>query len=503
MVCTPWTSEYADYLRDESRQTGEADCVAFARSEADVLLALKEARASGWPVTVQGARTGITAGAVPRGGLILNLSRMNRIEPLQNRRIRAQPGARLSELRAAVEPQGFFFPPDPTETSASIGGMLACNASGALSYHYGPTRRWIRSLRVALADGDLLQIRRGDQHAQDRRFTLRTESGRTVSGLLPELEMPAVKHAAGYYVRPDMDLLDLFIGMEGTLGVITEAEFDVIAMPPIRQALTAFFPAETAAVAFVRFLRGEHGSALPATPVAIEFFDAAALDLLRRSREEKPAFAGLPALPHPCGAAIYVELHGADEASMEAAVLAAADAMHGLGADADTCWFADQGSTLDRMKTFRHATPEAVNLLIDERRKTHPDLTKLGTDMSVPGAAIETILARYHGDLDAAGLESVIFGHIGDNHVHVNILPRNREEYDAGKALYLRWAAAVAAMGGSVSAEHGIGKLKTPLLEVLYGEAGVREMRRLKTLLDPDALLNPGNLFACERGGMP
>jgi D-lactate dehydrogenase (cytochrome) len=488
------TADEAGYLRDESRRTGRAERIVFAADEDDVGRALDEARDNGWPVTVQGARTGITAGAVPEGGLILNLSRMKRIGAVADRRVTVQPGALLSEINAEGAPQGLFFPPDPTETSASIGGMIACNASGALSYHYGPTRRWICSARVMLADGETLTLRRGEQRAQGRRFALTTGSGRVIAGDLPALKMPAVKHAAGYYVKPDMDLLDLFIGMEGTLGIIVEAELDLLPLPPVRQALTAFFPAEAGALAFVRFLRGGNGP-LPLTPVAIEFFDADALNLLRQAQKETPAFSHLPTLPASCAAAIYVELHGADAAALEPAVLAIAARLQSFGASDDTCWFADQPPVLDRLKTFRHATPEAVNLLIDERRKTCPNLTKLGTDMAVPDAALESILARYHGDLAAAGLESVIFGHIGDNHVHVNILPRTLAEYDRGKALYREWAGIVTALGGSVSAEHGIGKIKVALLEVQYGADGIDGMKKLKRLFDPGARLNRGNLF--------
>jgi len=494
----PVTADEAGYLRDESRRTGCAERIVFATDERAVRRALDEARVNGWPVTVQGARTGISAGAVPEGGLILNLSRMKRLGAVVDRRITVQPGVLLSEINATVALQGLFFPPDPTETSASIGGMIACNASGALSYHYGPTRRWIRSARVMLANGETLTLRRGEQRAQGNRFALKTDSGSVIAGDLPPLKMPTVKHAAGYYVKPDMDLLDLFIGMEGTLGVITEAELDLLPLPPVRQALTAFFPAEAGALAFVRFLRGDGDCARLIAPVAIEFFDADALDLLRRAQRETPAFSRLPTLPATCAAAIYVELHGKDAAALEPAVLAITARLPSFGASDDTCWFADQPQVLDRLKTFRHATPEVVNRLIDERRKTCPGLTKLGTDMAVPDTALDRILARYHSDLAAAGLESVIFGHIGDNHVHVNILPRTQTEYDRGQALYREWAALVTALGGSVSAEHGIGKIKVALLEVQYGANGIEAMRKLKRLFDPDARLNRGNLF--QRG---
>jgi D-lactate dehydrogenase (cytochrome) len=121
----------------------------------------------------------------------------------------------------------------------------------------------------------------------------------------------------------------------------------------------------------------------------------------------------------------------------------------------------------------------------------------LGTDLSVPDAFLRTILARYRADLHRESLEHVIFGHIGDNHVHVNIIPDTLDDYRRGRALYLEWARAVVGLGGSVSAEHGIGKLKTDLLREMYGEKGIAEMRELKSIFDPAGILNPGNLFAC------
>ncbi len=164
------------------------------------------------------------------------------------------------------------------------------------------------------------------------------------------------------------------------------------------------------------------------------------------------------------------------------------------GRDADT-WLATRPAEVARLRDFRHALPEAVNLAIDERRRIDPSLAKLGTDMAVPDPLLGRILSRYDEDLCAADLEYVKFGHIGDSHVHVNIIPRSRRDYDAGRELYLRWAGTVVGMGGTISAEHGVGKLKRELLELMYGAAGIREMRDLKRCFDPAFLLGRGTMF--------
>lgn len=142
-------------------------------------------------------------------------------------------------------------------------------------------------------------------------------------------------------------------------------------------------------------------------------------------------------------------------------------------------------------------------MLIDERRRTDPTITKLGSDMSVPDDRLRDVVKLYRESLAAAGLESAAWGHIGNNHLHVNVLPRDAADYAAGKRLFQEWARAVTDMGGAVSAEHGVGKLKRDFLAVMYGPDHIREMAALKRQLDPYGQLGQGNMFAadmCEEG---
>jgi D-lactate dehydrogenase (cytochrome) len=499
----PFGTEFEDYRRDESRRMGNMSGISFPTTEDEVVEVLVTSSRRGESITVQGARTGIVAGAVPQGGVVLNMSRMAEIgTPVMDESgaysVTVQPGAILSDLRDVVAMDGLFFPPDPTETSASIGGMVSCNASGAMTFHYGPTRDWVRALRVVLIDGDILSVRRGEVHAEGRSFALKTLSGRTISGELPNYEMPQVKTSAGYFASKDMDLLDLFIGMEGTLGVITEIELKLMRKPRFIYGVTVFLPCEKSSIDLVRILRGEPVEGFSVSmyePVAIEFFNKDALDLLRRMKIENPAFEKIPSIPPGYRSAVYVEFHGDDESVLDDIVMELTEVIAALGGSDEDTWFASNDRKLERLKEFRHATPEAVNLLIDGRKREIPGLTKLGTDMSVPDSHLEAVLEMYDSGLRGAGLESVIFGHIGNNHLHVNILPRNMDEYDIGKALYLGWAKKVVEMGGSVSAEHGIGKLKLPFLRLMYGEDGIAEMRALRAVFDPCGKLNEGNLF--------
>ncbi|MFO7871685.1 MAG: FAD-binding oxidoreductase [Kiritimatiellia bacterium] len=484
--------EYREYLRDESRLSGRADSIAFPRSEDELRARLAGAHHDGERVTVQGARTGITGGAVPRGGRVLNLSRMKNIavpprEQNQEAFLKVQPGALLEEVRAATE---FFFPPDPTETTASLGGMTACDASGARSLFYGSTRAYIQRLRLVLADGSVLDLKRGEQKAKGRAFSLATEDGRTVSGSLPRYSMPAVKNAAGYFVKDDMDMLDLFCGSEGTLGVISEIELRLIPPPRAVWGVMVFLPTESQAVEFVNLCRG-----LNTRQSALEFFDSHSLELLRRQKKENPAFSDLQEPPDDAGTAVYAEYHGPDDEAVEESVMEMSGVIDRCGGNEDATWLASGPADMEKMKYFRHAVPEAVNLTIDRLKQKNPDLTKLGTDFAVPDDSLDEALNMYLEDLKNARLDYVIFGHIGDNHVHVNIIPDSMEKYSLGKELYLQWAQKIAALGGTVSGEHGIGKLKTDLLEIMYGKDAVQEMKQLKNIFDPENMLNVGNLF--------
>lgn len=502
--------EYEDFLRDESRSTGYAESISFPKSEGEIIKILSELAKSREPVTIQGARTGITAGAVPCGGHVLNLGGMNKITGLSYDErqkcflLRVQPGVLLTDIKKALEMKEFgggnwFFSPDPTETSASMGGMAACNASGARSFKFGPTRRYIEAMRIILADGSAVTLKRGLHKARGRSFELELDNGKILAGDIPKYRMPDVKNASGYFAADNMDLIDMFIGSEGTLGIITEMEIRLLQAPKSIWGVTAFFPRDEEAVRFVRGIRGERVEFLEAPlnykPAAIEFFNNDALELLKTQKRVNPAFAEIPELPAGYHTAVYIEYHGGNEDAVSGMVFGAVEVLTSCGGSEEATWIATNPKEMEKLHFFRHAVPEAVNLLIGERRKNNSSITKLGTDMAVPDNRISEVMELYKSGLEKSGLESVMFGHIGNNHIHVNILPNSIEEYNKGKELYLTWAGKVIEMGGTVSAEHGIGKLKIDMLRKMYGEDGIRQMLELKKLFDPENRLNRGNLF--------
>jgi len=502
------------YLADESRLQGLAAKAYLAQSEADIVAVLAEARAGGIEVTIQGGLTGITGAAVPLAGHVLNLRNMRKVLGLRREGhtfiLRAQPGCTLESIRRMLLAPGEMdvaswsqeareawrmlcrapeqmFAPDLTETGATLGGVVSTNGSGARSYRYGAARAHIAGLRVILMDGEILALQRGKCFAQGRAFQLQSLSGRGYAGNLPAYRMPAVKHAAGYFAHPDMDLLDLFIGSEGTLGVVSEVEITLLPRPEHVVGLTMFLSSEDAALTLVENLRGSDHDIQ-----ALEYFSAQALDLLRQpSRGARAGDLSIPPLRPDWHTALYVEV--ADPTGMALEEIVAL--LGKVGGDPDATWLAEGYHEIETLKGIRHAIPERINAWIAAQRQHWPDVTKLGTDLAVPDAHLRDVMQMYHADLQAAGLRYVIFGHIGNNHVHVNILPQNRDEWLRGKKLYATWADRVVQWGGTISAEHGVGKLKTEMLQQLFGAGGIAGMQSVKRVFDADFLLNRDTLF--------
>src|SRR5262249_32431914 len=259
-----------------------------------------------------GAQSSLTGGATPMGDVLLSTSRLKTVGPIEVDRVRVQAGVTLIELDEVLAQLGRYYPPAPTFRGAFAGGTLATNAAGAATFKYGTTRRWVESLTVVLANGDVLDIDRGETRAHpDGYFQLVLSRG-TVRIPVPAYRMPAVdKLSAGYFAEPGMDLIDLFIGSEGTLGIITEATLRVVPVRPAFCLAFVTFDRRSSALAFVRDLRAasrttwaqrdERGIDVS----AIEHMDDRSLRLLREDGVD--AQHGI-SLPHDSAIGILVTL---------------------------------------------------------------------------------------------------------------------------------------------------------------------------------------------------
>ncbi|MBV9958637.1 MAG: FAD-binding oxidoreductase, partial [Acidobacteria bacterium] len=296
--------EIQSFLADASNMPGgHASRVVFPESTEEVARVLEAATRESMPVTVAGAGTGIVGGRVPLGGIVVATDRLNRIKEIvkeeRGGRAVAEAGVRLADFQSAVAVQGLLYPPDPTEWSCYLGGTVATNASGARSFKYGATRSYIERLRVVLATGEVLDLRRGEVRADaSGLLSIPLASRRSIEAQLPSYHMPQTrKHASGYFVEPEMDALDLFIGSEGTLGVITEVETKLLPQPENVLSGVLFFKSEESLLAFVREARSlslatrERREPRGMDARALEYFDSEALKFLRRSYALVPQWA--------------------------------------------------------------------------------------------------------------------------------------------------------------------------------------------------------------------
>jgi FAD/FMN-containing dehydrogenase len=443
----------AQYLTDASGYKGFADRVFAPADEEGVLSVLSEARLSGTPLTIAGAGSGLTGARVPQGGIVLSLEKFRKLE-LGSGRAVAGPAVSLLAIRDAAAPSGQFFAPDPTEITASIGGAIATNASGSRSFRYGSTRRHILGLRVAFMDGRIEHFRRGDQ----------------IDFAVPEIPAPATtKNTAGYRLAPHMDWIDLLCGSEGTLGVILEAEILLLPIPRELFSGVIFFPSDDAALEAVDAWR-------PCPELRmLEYADRNALNLL---------LARYPEIPNSAQAAVLMEAEGDDVDTWS-------NRLESAGALIDASWFATNANERERFRAFRHSLPELVIETVVRR-----GFLKMGTDFAVPLARNREMLAFYRQRLEQTlPGRYVIYGHIGDAHVHVNMLPGTPAEAEAASALLDEFARQAWLLGGTVSAEHGLGKRKAKLLAMQYSPEHIQAMKDVKRRLDPQWLLGRGTLF--------
>ncbi|MBL8181848.1 MAG: FAD-binding oxidoreductase [Blastocatellia bacterium] len=478
-----------NYLTDASNMPGgHASRLLIPESAEEITSILRDANEDGEQVTISGARTGTVGGAVPFGGTVISLERLNTINiNKEARTATVGTGVILADLQKAVEAEELFYPPDPTEWSCQVGGTVATNASGARSFKYGATRDFVERLRVVLVDGDFLDIRRGQFVGDGDTLSVTTEGGRSVEFKLPTYDPPDVrKNVSGLYNSRPFDAIDLFIGSEGTLGVVTEVELRLVEKSDSFFSGIVFFENEVDLLAFVSEAKHHSISNFtsemsdPFGASLIEYFDANALKFI----SEK-----FPETPEKMAGAIFFEQETSAE-NEDDLLTKWNELLEKHNAAVDASWFTTNDQDREKMRAFRHALPVSVNERVVRNRQR-----KIGTDMAVPDANFASFLKFYKEILDASGIDYVIFGHMGDCHLHANLLPKDDAEAEKARHIYGRCVAQAIMLGGCVSAEHGIGKLKRKYLHAMMGERYLNEMADVKRAFDPKGILGRGNMF--------
>jgi D-lactate dehydrogenase (cytochrome) len=493
---------------------GHADGIARPTSEAEIASLLQSSKR----VLAIGAQSSVTGGATPDGGLLVSTERLNAIEASSSH-VRVGAGVPLLTLQQTLARTGHWYPPVPTFNGAFAGGVVATNAAGAATYKYGATRAWVDGLTVVLACGHVLEIARGEAIDEGRGFSIVCSHGTRL--VKPgTYRMPNVsKCSAGYFAAPGMDLIDLFIGAEGTLGVIAEATLRVQPAPPAIALALIPIASDDRVLPLVGNLRhASHRTWTDRDPrgidvSAIEYLDHRCLEILRDDGIDRRNEVALD----PATAAIlivHLELPaGTTAASAFDEIGAAFDPAPPETPLARFCRLLDEhgvfehtelampGDTrrLEQLLAVREGAPTGVNRRVGEAKRLHdPRIEKTAADMIVAFDQFGEMMEIYREGFRRRGLDFAIWGHVSDGNVHPNAIPASYDDVVKGKDAILEFGREVSRLGGCPLAEHGVGRnpIKQALLRQLYGDRAIEEMRAIKAALDPDWKLAPGVLFA-------
>ena len=425
-------------------------CVARPGSIGEVVDLVGDCSAKHRAVTPAGGQTSTTGASITDSGVLLSMRGMSRVLDIDIKACtaRVEPGVLLGDLKRQLAGDGLTFAPDPTsEEECTVGGSIACNASGARTFKYGATRKHVRALKIVLASGELIELRRSD------------------------LE----KNTVGYGFAQDP--VDWFIGSEGTLGVIVEAELALIQKPENVTGLAIPFRSEDAALDFVVKAR----EARDIAPRCLEFFGELALEIARGA-DEQPGWA------RSAGAMVYAEDENPED--LELWLSHAEQA----GAIADDVRVFASDSELRNARRIRHRVPSEMNER-GGRERTHGG-RKVSTDWAVPYRRLREAIAMANGVADSHGIErAVVYGHAGNGHPHQNFIARDADEVTRIEKVVEETLKNVLRMGGTIAAEHGIGKLKRKWLPLQMNELQLGMMRTMKRELDPKGILAPGNIL--------
>ncbi|MEM9247985.1 MAG: FAD-linked oxidase C-terminal domain-containing protein [Pseudomonadota bacterium] len=413
------------------------DAVAYPESTAEVAEIVRACAARGVPIVGWGAGTSLEGHALAtQGGLAMDFTRMNNVLRISQDDMdcTVQPGVTRTALNDALRATGLMFSVDPG-ADATLGGMAATRASGTTAVRYGTMRDQVLGLEVVLASGEV--IRTGSR---------------------------ARKSASGY------DLTGLFVGSEGTLGLITELTLKLHGQPEATATATCAFPTDAAAIDTV-IAAIQYGL----TPARIEYVDADSIAAVNTHDK-----MGLPHAPH-----LLVEFHGSD-----ASVAEQAERFGEVAAEFDAKSFTWSSVPEERTRLWKMRHGLYWTLL-----KTRPGCRAIVTDLCVPISQLAEAIAETRADIADSGLSGPLVGHVGDGNVHASLLvdPENAGEIATAHALAKRMAERALRLGGTVTGEHGVGMGKLGHMQAEHGAAwGV--MGSLKTALDPQNLLNPGKV---------
>lgn len=439
--CSRGESNLRLHARDQSRHpASKPEVVIWPESTEEVAAILRYAHQRRLPVTGWGAGSSLEGNPIPvRGGIVISFARMNRILAVREAdfQVDVQPGVIYKEMNHHLRHTGLFFPPDPG-AGATIGGMIANNASGTRTVRYGSTKDYVQCLTVALAGGEVIEI--GNR---------------------------ASKSSSGF------DLLHLFVGSEGMLGLVTRATLRLAAIQEEIAWAVATFPTVQAASQAVQYIIRSG-----IDPAAVELMAPECVELMNRFKQ-----MGLTVSP-----TLFVEMHGPSRRQLAESLEIVREICQQEGSP-------EFRPGLDRAEKERLL--EARYAMAEMIQQAHPDESRIVIDVAVPiSAYTEMIQFARDEALKENEVTAYTFGHAGDGNIHlvVGTAKKNAKGWQAIDALNQRVVDKALALGGTATGEHGVGLGKRKFMPAEHGPS-LEWMKKIKQLFDPHGILNPGKMF--------
>ena len=477
----------SSYERDYSNMPGHANSVCHPSNEQECAIILRYCHHSKTPITITAGRTNLNGSATPNGGMVMAMNKMKSPKPkinLKSKSITTGVGVFLEDMRNAVLEQSqkkLYFPVDPTSRKdAMIGGAISCNASGFIPGPKGAMRYWVKSLDFLTPNGYKISCERGEYISKNGFFLLEFPNEK-IKWNVPTYPRPKIKNASGPYSDESgqIDLVDLLIGSEGIFGVITKVTFKLKKMPDDFLNLFFTLPSEKQAVNFHHYMAKYLNNNLSQLN-AMEYFGFNCQNYMKHKNKlfKTSTQVGL-----------YLQIPIYDET-----IEYVAENWMKILMDSkceikeDEIYLLNNGNEWQTFFEARHSIPE--NAL----KKTHElDTWSILTDTIVPSENFQKLLDETHAILKKTKIEYLLFGHLGDCHLHFHFIPTKLQQPLALKT-YEKIIKICSKLGGVYSAEHGTGKRKRNDFKECYGEIAVKQIIKSKSSLDPNFLLNKGNV---------
>lgn len=441
------------YFQDESKYRGSADALFIPETKEELIAYIKEKNAQKETITIQGALTGITGSGVPVKGMALKTEKLNRISIQEDEKgwyAYAEAGVTGEQLEQIVTREtkdACFFPLLPTETTATLGGIAASGAKGIYTRSYGVFKDYVEQCQVCTAIGDIIEVTR------------------------------------------DMPEFGEIFGSEGMLVLFLSFKIRLIKKPQHIWGILFRFTDDRTAVRFAeRIEERQHIT-------AVEYMDKHTIRLIETYKKNMSAISSLPNIGEQIQALIYVETAGESEEEAEEEAAGLLEACIEAGGDPEDAWAMCTEEEVERLRAYRHAASECVNMEVGKVNGEYPEVCKLSLDTTRSLTDRETLLNEYRSRLDKSNIPHCIFGHFGEGGPYVNLMAKDSAQYKEGTRIMEEWIHKAYEDDAEVFGEHGVGKLKKGMFQRNAPEMIVKEVVQRKEKWDPEGILNPGNMI--------